>query len=354
MARPENTKLERVRYWQGQMLRSRDFSNLQRVEAQRRWWHNRALHNAYGIAEGMMCSLIPAAAPTGVSIGVGIAYDVQGRELILDCPLIVPLPANVPRGLLGPMSLLMRYKTAQAGLRPDEICEICWTAPGSAVAGTVEFVWMVGLVGFGLDPSNGVAVFALQYGAGGLTGQYPGYSPLSTQPMASPLLGSGSTIPGSTPWEPWSVGFVFGDSGDPIPNVIGVQTWVDTSAAGFTRIPCYFATLQGPPWSSKTMRLVPAIFPSLGDESIVGFTFRLWLQVIPRQRGVGVLEAEVQFSFDYATWPSDFLSYAQQQNLCVSWIGCQMPGAISLDSVTAPNASLGSASLITASPLLPR
>ena len=36
MARPENTTLERVQYWQGQTLRSEDFTNLQRVEAQRR------------------------------------------------------------------------------------------------------------------------------------------------------------------------------------------------------------------------------------------------------------------------------------------------------------------------------
>ena len=64
------------------MLRSEDFSDLQRVESQRRWWHNRALHDAYGIAEGMVCSQIPAAGvPTGASVGVGIAYDAFGREL---------------------------------------------------------------------------------------------------------------------------------------------------------------------------------------------------------------------------------------------------------------------------------
>jgi hypothetical protein len=349
MATPENTKLERVQYWQGQRLRSRDFTHLQRVEAQRRWWHNRALHNAYGIAEGLTCILIPTEAPTGVSVSAGLAYDVFGRELILVRPLIIPLPANVPQGLAGPMSLLMRYKAVSTDMRPDEIAEVCWNAPGSAVAGTVEFVWMVGLVGSGLNASNGVAVFALQYGASGLTGPYPGYSPLSIQPMAGPLLGSGSTIPGSTPWQPWGASFF---SNDPNQNVSGVQTWVDTSAAGFTRIPCYFATLQGPLWSSKTMQLVPAVFPSLDGESLIGFTFRLWLQVIPLQQVV--LEDEIHSSFDYVTWPSDFLLYAQQQNLCVSWIGCQMPSPVASCSVAAPSANLGVASLTTASPLLSR
>ena len=49
MSQTEKRKLERVRYWQGQMLRSRDFNDMHAVEEQRRWWHNRALHNAYGV-----------------------------------------------------------------------------------------------------------------------------------------------------------------------------------------------------------------------------------------------------------------------------------------------------------------
>ena len=88
-----------------------------------------------------------------------------------------------------------------AGIRPVS----AWPAS------TVEFVWMAGLVGMGLNPSDGVAVLALKYDGKGPSGPYPGYLPLSTQPMAGPMLGSGSTIPGGTPWEPWSVGFVFND-----------------------------------------------------------------------------------------------------------------------------------------------
>jgi hypothetical protein len=350
MVTPENTTLERVQYWQGQKLRSKDFTNLQRVEAQRRWWHNRALHNAYGIAEGMACSLTPAAAPTGVSVGIGIAYDLFGRELILERPLIILLPANLPQGFLGSISLVMRYKSASNATTAG-----CWNSSASVSSGTVEFVWMPGLMGVGLNPSIGVAIIALKYDGKGLTGPYPGYAPLVTQPMAGPLLGSGSTIPGGTPWEPWTAGYVYGLSGDLVPNIIGVQTWVDTSAAGFTRIPCYFATLQGPQWSPKTAQLVPAVFPSLDGESIVGFTFRLFLQVVPFQREGSVeLESYVAPSFRYVTWPSDFLLYAQQRNLCVSWIGCQMPASTSSCCVSAPSASLGSASLASTSPLLSR
>jgi hypothetical protein len=348
MARMENRKLERVQYWQGQMLRSQDFLNLQRVEAQRRWWHNRALHNAYGVAEGLACSLVPAGAPTGVSVGVGVAYDLFGRELILERPLIIPLPVNIRHGMIGAVSLLMRYNSSSRPMNSEEISEVCWNAPGSVTAGTAEFVWAIG---DRLDPAMGVAVHAIYFSATGLLGADPSFNRISTQALASPLLASGATIPGGTPWEPWSIGFLPDGAGSPFPNVIGVQTWIDTSAAGFTRVPCYFASLQGPLWSAKTRQLVPAIFPSITAEGITGFTFRLWLQIVAPVTYVLEARQVVQDSFSYVTWPSDFLLYAQQQDLFVEWIGCQMPASISSCSIPAPSASLGAASLVSALPL---
>jgi hypothetical protein len=48
----EPLELQRLRYWQGQMLRSRDLRDQVATEAQLRWWHNRALHNVFGVASG--------------------------------------------------------------------------------------------------------------------------------------------------------------------------------------------------------------------------------------------------------------------------------------------------------------
>jgi hypothetical protein len=343
MTKVKSRNLERVKYWQGQMLRSQDFLNTQEVEAQRRWWHNRAVHNAYGVAEGLDCSLIPAAAPTGVSIFAGVAYDVFGRELILETPLIIPMPTNVPQGLIGAVSLLMRYKPPSGGMRPDDVGEVCWSARESFSTGTVEFVWKLG---DRLDPADGVPVYAVYYNVGGLKGPDPYFNRVSMQPLAGPLLASGATIPGATAWEPWIVGFVEDDFDNFFPNVIGVQTWIDTSAAGFSAVPCYFATLQGALWSPNGRKLVPAIFPSLADESVTGFTFRLWLQMTTTlaqlEAGVRTLAATPTFSF--ATSPADFVLYAQQQGLYVSWTGCQMQAPVSC-TTSAPSVSLGEASV---------
>ncbi|HYB76588.1 MAG TPA: hypothetical protein VEE85_00175 [Candidatus Bathyarchaeia archaeon] len=346
MSRPERRTLERVQYWQGQMLRAQDFLTLQGVEAQRRWWHNRAIHNAYGIAEGLSATLIPANGPyTGVSVPPGVAYDIFGRELILERTLIIPLPGNVASNFGGAMSLLMRYKPPSRSMHPDEISEVCWTAPGSVIAGTAEFVWRTG---DNLNPAEGVAVLAVSYSAGALTGPDPNYVQISAEPLSRPALASGATIPGQTSWELWTAGFypIAGITDIPFPPVlVGVQTWIDTSAAGFTDVPCYFAWLQGPLWSSQAQQFLPTLLTNITDASIIGFTFQLVLPAPPPSTG----GPEIARPTPPAAAPpytvvnaSNFIQFAQQQGLYVSWIGCQMPGkacSCSQDSVSATQGS---------------
>jgi hypothetical protein len=333
MPRLEKRKLERVQYWQGQMLRARDFLNLQAVEAQRRWWHNRALHNAYGIAEGLMSSPSPfTPSSTQVAISAGVAYDIFGRELILERTQSFPVPPTGPQGLVGPLSLLVRYKPPSRRLNPAEVNEICWNAPGSVSAGTAEFVWKVGLMGYTLDPAEGVAVFAVQYGAEGLIGQYPNYIPVSVQPVARPLLAAGATPPGSTPWTAWTVVFSESESAGPV--TLGVQTWIDTSAAGFTQTPCYFAQLEGALWNPQANQFVPALFQSIGDECITGFNFRIRLQPVDLYDTDEPAPKDSALNSGYITAPGLFAVFAQQQNLYVSWIGCQKRASI--DSCCTP------------------
>lgn len=330
MARPEERNLERVRYWQGQMLRSRDFLDIEAAQAQRRWWHNRALHNAYGVAEGLACSLVPSASPTAVSVSPGVAYDGFGRELILEKPLLVPLPSNVPANLTAVVNLVMRYKPVTGSLRPDESSEVCWTG-GCLATGTAEFIWKLSTA---VNVCEVVAVYAVAYQNGTL-GDPLAFIPISVQPLSRPKLASGATIPGNTPWEPWVVGFSLDDFGNLVPLIIGVQTWIDTSAAGFTQVPCYFASLQGPLWNPQTQQLLPAIFPSIADEWVTGFYFRLWLTVVPpSQSGNFALRlhrrrAGLSAGMGFVTDTADFLTFAQQQELYVSWIGCQMLDGLS-------------------------
>src|SRR5258708_36950135 len=261
-------KLERVRYWQGQMLRSGDFRNIEGVEEQRRWWHNRALHTAHGVAEGFDCELVPQTSPPAVRVGPGIAYDAFGRELILEKPQTVRLPLNVAQEHAAALRLLIRYRQYCGGLPPDQVSEICWTQTGGLRPGTVEFSWKSAT---DVKPTDGVSICGVLYsGKASAIRVDLNFAAFPAQPVARPLLPSGTTIPGNTPWQPWMFA----------PFTLGVQTWIDTSAAGFTRVPCYFAWLQGPLWNPQTQQLVPAILPSITDESTTGFTFRLWLEFV--------------------------------------------------------------------------
>jgi hypothetical protein len=128
-----------------------------------------------------------------------------------------------------------------------------------------------------------------------------------------------------------------------------VQTWIDTSAAGFTRVPCYFAWLQGPLWDPQTQQLVPAILPSITDEATTGFTFRLWLEfVAPTFQIEGFTlspgSTAALATGAFVTDPGPFSLFAQQHKLYVSWIGCQMPVPISrCDAATSAATSLSQA-----------
>ena len=95
--------LERLQYWQGQTLRSRDARDQTRLDAQRRQLHNRALHATDGIAFGLQVQLV-AADPKRVEVSCGLAYDLRGRELILQRSRRVPLPAEES-------SLVMRMRS---------------------------------------------------------------------------------------------------------------------------------------------------------------------------------------------------------------------------------------------------
>src|ERR1700677_1453915 len=114
MTKPEKRKLQRVQYWQGQMLRAQDFLNLQGVEAQRRWWHNRAIHNAYGVSEGLEANLTGSV----VSVSHRLTYDIFGRKFILERAQAVALPKKVPTDD-PPMTLLFRYLPPAHNLSPD-------------------------------------------------------------------------------------------------------------------------------------------------------------------------------------------------------------------------------------------
>ncbi len=195
--------LERHRYHQGQRLRSRDFNHLLAVEAEQRWWHNRALHDAYGVVRGLAVRVIRSS--NEVEVAPGAAYDCYGRELLLLRARTVPAPALSE----APWKLLMR-----TGARNP--C-LLWTQQR-------------------VDFRDGVV---LARARGGLPVRLDGrFRPNRAVPLVRPRIGHGATILSETAWAPWEG---------------GVEVTIDTSAAGFSTRPCYFTSFQGP-----TLLWVPA------------------------------------------------------------------------------------------------
>jgi hypothetical protein len=145
--------------------------------------------------------------------------------------------------------------------------------------------------------------------------------------LTRPHLATGSTVPGNTSWQPWDF-TVPTNVAASFPIEIGVQTTIDTSAAGFTQIPQYFAWLQGSVWNPATLQLAPALLPSIANESLDSFTFRLILMVsqsvILTEAGLAAAPTE---PINLVQSSSDFADFAQQQGLYVAWLGSQMPVA---------------------------
>ena len=316
MARPEKRKLERVQYWQGQMLKSRDFRDIQAVAAQRRWWHNRSIHNAYGIYKGWHASL--TAGSLAVKVCPGVAYDCFGRELLLPSEQQVPLPATPLPENEKTQYLLVRYRESRNSCG-DERQGQCWVPSDRGLLDTVEFIWKRK---DSVSPMDGVVIASLVASPDTSTSQFrldDSFEPFAAQPLASPLLVSGSTVPGNTAWELWTTIEISPLPGDHM-RTIGVQTFIDTSSAGFTDIPIYFAWLEGPLWNPQTEQLVPALLPSIAQEGSASFTFHLWLPVSPRGFETSPPKTAPDLRLVDAL---GFSAFAQQQNLYVSWIGCQ-------------------------------
>ena len=336
----EKRPLERVKYWQGQMLRSADLRAQSADTAQHRWWHNRALHNAYGVYQGLTASEAQGADGTfiGVTIAAGVGYDCFGRELIVDSPQTVALPVNVPQGLVT-MALVITYATSE-DCSPESMQEICWTTVGTE--STVSFIWKAVTC---VCRKDGVplAHVVVRNGRPALD---PSFVPPGSRPIARPTIASGATLPTTTTWDPWTIDVPTAVTGAlSAPALVGVKTTIDTSAAGFTRTPCYHAWLGGPLLDRNMWLLLPDMFTSVTDETPTGFTFQMWFPPpppaainieMPRLRRA--MAAVAPAGIDVITPPWDprnlqqaaefmaeFTGFARRQKLYVQWLACQMP-----------------------------
>jgi hypothetical protein len=279
-ARP--VRLDRIHHVPRELLRSRDFRDALEADSQLQWWHQRAVHDSFGIVEGLAVEL---GTDTGsVVVAPGVAFDCFGRELQLFEQRIVSIPEEAVR-----MTLLARYPRGREVHRVSAGCG-CRAGHGEA-----DLLWRetarvdarAGVPLALLDPNGDPQLEAVSVRA---------------RALARPRVGAGATQPNGTPWQPFR-------RPETIRAFDGVEVRVDTRAVGFTDTPCYFAWLHWP-------RLASAVHPAaivfgLGLQSVEkcsidGFTFRVWLGLVLRP-----------------AFGEELLSIARSQQLHVSWLGVQ-------------------------------
>ncbi|HVE34936.1 MAG TPA: hypothetical protein VNC18_15345 [Gemmatimonadaceae bacterium] len=90
--------LPRVRYANGDLVAAADLSAEFAAECAQRAIHVRALHRTWGIALGFAAGVTNAG--DRLVVGPGLAYDVCGRELAIDHPIVFPKPVP-PAGAAG-------------------------------------------------------------------------------------------------------------------------------------------------------------------------------------------------------------------------------------------------------------
>jgi hypothetical protein len=375
-------ELQRLRYWQGQKLLSRDFRDQVSYESELRWWHNRALHNSYGVSYGFEVSLDDS----HVEINCGVAYDCYGRELILQVPKRIALPEPdddfVGVTLVAAFAASDQHFTRKEVLMGTVDCSDNRLAPTFYWKPTRCYALVEGVplaeityepsatleslpptVRFPPAPDQKVFYDAekkLLIAIDGLTPtEADELKKLSDDPafvaaidklvaaderspvlnahfvahrargLTRPRIGSGSTVPGDTAWDLWTQ-IVIDPQGHKIPADLGVQVTVDTSGAGFTETPCYFAWLQGTLWDQVHLSFFPVPIVHIDRESMRRFRLRLWLPPI-----IAVLGARIRFAnidpniprFTKQVQPrsfvTDFGNFARQQKLYVCWMGIQ-------------------------------
>jgi hypothetical protein len=248
--------LYRQEYRHGQSLRSRDLSIQAEMEEQLRWWHNRAVHHAYGVVGGFAVQHVMDRKV--VMVSAGLAYDAFGRPLQLFQDTELPLPKPCEQRAQKWM-LVARVTGIEAseGNSEKAINKVCVGENRRTTVNRVRLEWEPERQ---FDYRGAVAIAIAEIDGDGNVLHLSRECLSKICGRGTPYLVNGETILGHTSWETWK-GDTAIDS--------GVQVKVDTSAAGFTRSPIYIA------------QTTPFCFPFpmyVTDVSDARFTFRV---VIP-------------------------------------------------------------------------
>ncbi len=316
--------LERFIYRQGQTILARDFRDEQYVSDQDRWWHNRAVHNAYGI----VWPLQPAQegqSKQSLLLCPFLGYDSFGREIILPCAQAIPFPkltSESPKTWLvlaarGPD----RYRDDGRGPSAIPLCFPELALPPK--------LWWVPESSWSFRAGIPVAQITKNCKSGGYCLNRD-YVPPGTRPLTSPRIVSGSTLPGDTAWHRDKLQSSLPDC---LRSSSIFTVKIDTSACGFNQVPCYQARLVGRPIGNARLSQASSTAGSADphDESEELFVLGGWISC-ERAQGLNY-SILVRCPVDDPQRQLDLFSkFARAAKLGVFWLGVeadssQTPGA---------------------------
>jgi hypothetical protein len=238
IAQVELPRTHRPEFFAGEILHAADLEDVVASERSLRWLHNRALHG-WGIGLGL--DVDGARGATSVSVGIGYAVDGAGRDLVLEQPVTLPVPAiaSAPDGKPADYLLVLVYTEDEAAavqlrdgacdatgaVRRDDDPTIAWRVPQAVRDGLDIVLAAAKVAGCALAAPLVTAQVRRALGA-----------------IPSPHVASAQSQP---VWRRWP------EHGP----VAGVTATIDTSAGGFGDTPAYQVTLMGPRALSATALL---------------------------------------------------------------------------------------------------
>lgn len=223
--------LERITFFPGQRLHADDLGEVQTVDRELRWLHNRSLHT-WGIGAGF--GVAGEAGDSTIAIDPGYGIDCAGREIILAETRTKPVPAVAgdAQGKAVEYFLTAEYQAdAQQPVRErrNGVCMpegtvrlaeeplIRWKSRADLREGFELVLAQVWVRNCRLSRAVSLAVRR------------------SARPSEHPYISAGQTVGGATPWTAWADGAT----------LLGVTVDVDTSAARFHATPHYMAHIVG-------------------------------------------------------------------------------------------------------------
>ena len=256
-------ELERITFFPGQRLHAEDLTDVQTVDRELRWLHNRSLHT-WGIGLGF--GVTGPAGDSAVVIDPGYGIDCAGREIILTEKRTKPIPAVAgdQQGKPVEFFLTVEYQSDDKQAVQERRSGVCVPDGTVRLAEEPLIRWKTRA-----DLREGFELVLAQVWIRNcrLNRAVSLSVRRSARPSEHPYINAGQTSTGATPWTAWSDGATF----------LGVTVDVDTSAARFRVTPHYLAHIVGDRALPVPPQTLAIPFPIVAAATPERFTLRVIL-----------------------------------------------------------------------------